>query len=418
MRQSTHLSDRARHRLDVAVLDAEQRQSLVAVRSFGQAGLRVGVFERRRAPAFSSRWCSAIGLVPDCATDGDRFVEGVLDLIEKHSPRVVTVAHDGTIEAIRTHRDEFEDRTVVALADEDALRIAVDKATTYDVADSLGIAVPRTVTVDDPNEFGAAVDEVGFPLVIKPTRSWVQQGITGERLTAESAITLEQARAALEHVFAAGGSAVVQQWVGGRREAVSVVYAGGHFCARFAQVAHRMFPPLGGSSILRESIPLPADLVASAEALVTAVGLEGYCEVEFRRDGRGNPFLMEINPRLSASVELAVRAGIDFPALVYAWAIGAPVTVRAYRTGVRMRWLGGDIRWLRRTLQTRGLPDSPSPGLILRTFARDTLRPTHYDYLVRSDLRPAVTATVDFLRHASSRVRDVQNAAEKAGAIP
>jgi hypothetical protein len=56
-----------------------------------------------------------------------------------------------------------------------------------------------------------------------------------------------------------------------------------------------------------------------AERLIREIDLEGYSEVEFRRDGNDIPYLMEINPRLSASVEIAVRCGVDFPHLLYQW---------------------------------------------------------------------------------------------------
>src|SRR5919112_1245641 len=113
-------------------------------------------------------------------------------------------------------------------------------------------------------------------------------------------------------------------------------------CALFAQVAHRMTPPLGGTSVLRESIPLPEDIGRASRALVDAMGLDGVAEVEFRRDAAGRPLLMEINPRLSASVLVAVRSGVDLPTMLWRWAAGEPVQqVPSYRTGVRVRWLGG-----------------------------------------------------------------------------
>jgi hypothetical protein len=40
--------------------------------------------------------------------------------------------------------------------------------------------------------------------------------------------------------------------------------------ARFAQMAHRMLPPLGGTSVLRQSIPLLADVSKDAERLIRA----------------------------------------------------------------------------------------------------------------------------------------------------
>jgi hypothetical protein len=159
-----------------------------------------------------------------------------------------------------------------------------------------------------------------------------------------------------------------------------------------------MLPPLGGSSIVRESIPLPRDLTEAGEALVMASRLDGYSEIEFRRDAEGAAFLMEINPRLSASVEVAVRAGVDFPRLLYAWAAGLPVpTALTYREGVRMRWLGGDVKWLVTVLRQRGRPDVPPPAQAVKMFARDCFLPYAYDYVTLGDLGPAVVATTKFM---------------------
>src|SRR5207249_8826637 len=141
-----------------------------------------------------------------------------------------------------------------------------------------------------------------------------------------------------------GMVALFQQFLSGRREAVSFLYADGQIYARFAQWAKRTVPPLGGQSVLRQSIAVPSDIGDQAERLVREIGLEGYSEVEFRRDGAGVPYLMEINPRLSASVEVALRSGVDFPYLLYQWASGGPIeTVTGYRTGTWMRYLLGGI---------------------------------------------------------------------------
>src|SRR5207247_3985369 len=98
-----------------------------------------------------------------------------------------------------------------------------------------------------------------------------------------------------------------------------------------------------------------------AESLVREINLEGYSEVEFRRDAAGVPYLMEINPRLSASVEVAVRAGIDFPWLVYQWASGGPIEkADGYRTGGRIRQLGRDNSRTIAMLRQRGPPGDPT----------------------------------------------------------
>ena len=200
---------------------------------------------------------------------------------------------------------------------------------------------------------------------------------------------------------------IVQEWLPGAREAVSLFRAHGRVWARFAQVARRTTPPLGGNSVVRESIPLPADIAGNAERLVDRLDLDGYAEVEFRRGADGRAALMEINPRLSASVEVAVQSGVSFPRLLYRWAAGEELEpVDDYRVGVRARWLGGDLSWLKHCLAWPDDPDAPSRPKAIAQFAAEFLRPATYDYVTGGDLRPAAVAAVGKLR-AARRVRGV-----------
>jgi predicted ATP-grasp superfamily ATP-dependent carboligase len=390
--------------LDAAVLDADERQSLVAVRSLGRGGLRVGAFDASLfPPAFSSRWCSVSGRLPIISNE-TAYVDAVLDVARTFRPAALLVARDSTIEVLRSRRPEIETASSLALAPESALEVAVSKERTLALAHRLGIPVPISVPIRRPDEARAAGGRTGFPAVVKPIQSWVRSPAGDRRLSSVVVVDADEARLAAEQAMRVGGRVILQQWLRGSREAVSVFCVDGEIRARFAQVAHRMLPPLGGSSILRESIPLPPDLTEAAEALVRAAGLEGYSEVEFRRDTDGSPWLMEVNPRLSASVELAVRAGVDFPLLLYAWATGRPLpSAHKYREGVRMRWLGGDIQWLRQTLERRGRPEVLPAGRALRIFARDCFVPYAYDYMTWNDPLPALSATTKFLVLPSRR---------------
>jgi predicted ATP-grasp superfamily ATP-dependent carboligase len=386
---------RRRPSVDALVLDAGQRQALVAIRSLGRAGIGTCTVARfAGSPAFSSRWCGARAVVPDFEHDPDAFVDGILELLRRYpTTQVVLPSHDGSIEALRARRADVEEHAALALAREDALACAVDKARTLAVAGGLGIPLPRSLEAGDLTEARAAWREIGFPVVVKPLRSWIQNGGDGHRLTSEVVTTEAEAEDAVAHLVEDGGRVVLQEWLSGAREAVSFVYARGRIWGRFAQVAYRMTPALGGSSVLRESVAPPADIADAAERLVREIDLEGYSEIEFRRDALGRPLLMEINPRLSASVEIAVRAGVDFPRLLYAWAAGMPLEdVRGYRTGLRVRWLGGDVDWLREVMASQGRPDIPPLGEAVATFARDFARPVSYDYVDLRDPLPAVTA--------------------------
>src|SRR5581483_6761002 len=323
------------YRYDALVLDAMLRQSLATVRSLGKRGYRVAALESSVAPAFSSRWCRH-SFIYSANESALSYLDCLEQALDRTGARVLIPSSDGTIALLRRHREQLEQRTRIALAKESALAIAVNKERTLSVAARLGLSVPRSVTVEAVDTVPAALKAIGLPLVVKPVESWVidQAGLQGTRIASRLVTTAAEAYNAVEGLTAEGGTVLFQQYLPGRREAISLLYANGNVHARFAQWARRTEPPLGGTSVLRQSIAVPEDTGVQAERLVREIDLEGYAEVEFRRDSAGVPYLMEINPRLSASVEIAVRSGVDFPYLLYQWASGEQIdTITSYHTG-------------------------------------------------------------------------------------
>lgn len=388
--------------IDVIVADANLRQALVSVRSLGAAGHSVGAVEctsTRHIPAFSSRWCTATATMVDRDTDPDLMAKQLVALIP--STDVVLIPnHDGTIAAIEEHRAEVEAHCRLALARSGPLSAANDKVATLELARKLGIRVPATVTVTEEAEIDKALRSIALPAVLKPQRSWVAAGGSRRRLGASLVRTTSEAREQVITMLDAGAVVLIQTWIGGERLAVSFVHAHGSFHGEFAQVAHRMLPILGGDSVMRESVSMPDDAASHARELVSHLDLDGYSEVEFRRDSEGTPVLMEINPRLSASIECAVRSGVDVPGLVRAWAadeLPRPGNSR-YRTGIRVRWLAADVKWLIENARQQGAPDTVTRRDAWSAFFADFRRPTSYDYFDAHDLRPAAVAVGSDLR--------------------
>ncbi len=386
---------------DALVLDASERQSLVAVRSLGRKGLRVAALDTSDnllPAAFSSRWCKHKTICH--AHEGtDEYLASLMQVLVETRARVLITSSDGTLALLRQHRERIGQHAVLALAKEAALDIAVSKERTLEVARGLGLAIPSAVRVHSVDEVEAALREVGLPVVVKPVESWVDDGQSRKRLTAKLVVTFDEAQRAVAALTDTGSPVLFQQFLSGRRESIHLMYAKGQIYARFAQWAKRTLPPLGGLSILRQSIAIPADIGEQAERLIRAIDLEGYSEVEFRRDEVGTPYLMEINPRLSASIELAVRAGVDFPYLLHQWASGQRIDmVRNYRVGLWMRYLWGDICTTGETIQERGRPGVTPPARALLEFCASFFVPMYYDTLDWQDPLPASMAFIDFVR--------------------
>ena len=382
---------------DALVLDARLRQSLMTARSLGSRGLRVAALETfAGVPTFSSRWCQKAFVCPaDVGTqDYLTYLEQVLDCT---GARVLITSSDGTIAFIRLHREQLEQKVRIALAKEPALGIAMNKEQTLGIAKKLGIGVPKGVEVKTVGGVEAALHEVGLPAVVKPVESWDEQHRTSMKSVLVT--TPEEARRAVEKLTRFGGATLFQQFLPGERESLGLLYANGQVYARFAQRTKRSTPPLGGSSVVHQRIAVPPDIGPQAEHLVHEIGLEGYCQLEFRRDDVGNPYLMEINPRLNLTIENAVYAGVDFPYLLYQWASGDQINVvNNYRVGGWMRDLGGDMMATIQALQQRGRPGVTPPAKTILDFCASFFTPMRYRYVDWRDPLPAVIATTNFTR--------------------
>jgi len=388
---------------DALVLDGRLRQSVVTVRSLGSRGLRVAALETTEglpARAFSSRWCQEKLVCP--AIEGSQaYLDYLETAIDFTGARVLITSSDGTIALIRQHREQLEQRVNIALAKESALSIAINKEQTLEIASQLGLGVPRAVTIRSVNEVAAALHEIGLPAVVKPVESWLPGSQRGVRVISQLVTTPDEARRAVEKLTCSGGMVLFQQFLSGRRESLSFFYASGEMYARFAFLGKRTNPPLGGVYVLRQAITLPEDIGEQAERLVREIDLEGYSQVEFRRDSAGNPYLMEINSRLNLGIEIAVRAGVDFPYLLYQWANGDAIRpVKSYPIGGQMRYLAGDLMTTLASVRQRGRPGVTPPLRAFLDFFLTFFIPMGYDYFNWRDPLPVWPATRGFARYS------------------
>jgi predicted ATP-grasp superfamily ATP-dependent carboligase len=381
---------------DVLILDGSHKHSLTSARSLARAGLRVAVGEsveqyppHHEPPSFQSRYCARALVLPDYVNEPAAYVDAVVGFVREHGIRVVLPVGDANITLLAPHRERFtEAGSFLAVASDAALEIANDKTRTLEVASKLDIAYPKSVQVTSVEDLRTAEAQFGYPYVLKPTVSWT--GAVANRMVPLEVMNQAEATEATTRFLATGCDVIAQQLATGSREGVSLFIVNGEMLAYCGCAALRTTPPLGGVSVMRESIPVSEELLNAAVSLATTIGVEGPSEVEFRRDASGRPLLMEINARLAGTLENAIHSGVNFPLMIWQWGTGQKIDkVTSYKTGVRTRWLAGDLRWLWDGVMQAGRPDSVPLSRGLMTFTSEFFRTRHYDFVDRRDMRPA-----------------------------
>ena len=326
----------------VLVTDASKRETLAIVRSLSKKGIAVTVGEDRKlCCSFFSKYIKNKIIYPNPAENPFSFIKSIYELVKRSKYDVIFPVDDQTTILFSKYKDKLSKYTKVPVADYETIMKGRDKAKTIKIAIENGIPCPKTYFVDDIEEI--IKDEIEFPVVIKPRESSGARGIAYVN-------SLEELMREYKKVKKRYGTPLIQEYI---------PHNGGHYsvCALFNQDSEpraifvykelRQYPITGGPATFSVSVE-KTDVLKYAIKLLKAMKWYGVAHLDFLIDSRDKkPKLLEVNPRFWSSLELAILSGVDFPYLLYKMALDGDVeTVTKYETGIKLRFLVGDILWL------------------------------------------------------------------------
>lgn len=326
----------------VVITDGEQRAALAVVRSLGRAGWQCAVTAVSGGSlAGSSRYCAEELVLPDPARYPDDYAAALVRHANALGARLLIPVTEASVFAVLKYRDDIT--AAVPFPEASAVRAICNKQHLLNTARELGIRVPRQ------REIRSKADAAGIafegPAVIKPHRSVVEtQDGSRIKLTVKRARTADELRSGLAGLPESAFPVLLQEMIQGPGVGHFVLLHEGEIWARFAHRRLREKPPWGGVSVLRQSEPIDGTLFAKSVALLRRYDWDGVAMIEYKIDqATGEAVLMEVNGRFWGSLQLAIDAGVDFPALLASLTIGErPDKVLSYRS-VCSRWFWGDI---------------------------------------------------------------------------
>ncbi|HEY7510804.1 MAG TPA: ATP-grasp domain-containing protein [Vicinamibacteria bacterium] len=396
--------------LKVLVTDGGERAALAVTRSLGRRGVSVVVgAEEPLSLAGASRHCARTVVYPSPDREPEAFRRFLRELVRRREVDAVIPVTDVTTFAVCRDEHVLARDVAVAVPPLEAFEQVTDKACLVESARGCGIAVPRTHVLDGAAGLDALAPGLQYPVVVKAARSrvptaegWLPTSVHYARDEAELRRLYERTP------YLAAHRSLLQSRVVGPGTGLFALFDRGELVASFAHRRLREKPPSGGVSVLCESVPVEPPLREDARRLLGPLGWHGVAMLEYKRDGpAGTPNLIEVNGRFWGSLQLAVEAGVDFPwlllQLALGWRLDAP---RGFRTGVRNRWLLGDLDHLLLRLRpgrdAAAPAGAPSRAGAVRAFVRDT-RPDVSDQVwSREDPRPFVLELRRYLRAAAA----------------
>lgn len=348
---------------------------------------------RVRSISSVSRGAQGIEIREDPLLDPRAYALRVAEVCRLFSVSLLIPTTDGSLEAVLEHRTLVPDSTVLPFPSLEVYRAASDKVLVHQLACAVGIGVDETVIVSEPG-MPAPEDLSLYPGVVKPHRS-----VVGSTARFKSRVELVADRSECATVLRGlpreAFPVMVQRRVRGPGEGYFVARWRGETIARFAHRRLREKPPSGGVSVYRESIHVTPEIQRACDAMLDSLNWEGVAMIEGKLDlDRGGWRVMEINGRFWGSLQLAIDAGVDFPARLARATLGSSDEhAGQWRAGARLRWEWGDIDHLMlRILRSRRQLDLPpeAPGRLgaIINFLRHRPGRDHLEMLRWDDPAP------------------------------
>jgi predicted ATP-grasp superfamily ATP-dependent carboligase len=337
--------------MNVLVLDGNQNQAVASVRSLARAGHTV--FAGESSPQSKAGWSrSCFGSIcyPHPQKDISAFIEAILSFLRPRPGTLVLPMTEATTLPLSIHRTRLiSGGARLVLPDHGDLVRAFDKTETSRLAASLGIAIPKTRVAASLDQLRDISRSVEYPVVLKPRAS--EELCTNGRLSTTGrpryASNPAQLEAAYRDISSRSGLVLVQDFIEGEGVGYFALMNHGELRAEFAHRRIRDVHPSGSGSAVRISVEPDPEIRQSSLAILSALRWHGVAMVEYRQKSNSPAVFMEVNGRFWHSLPLACIAGVDFPRMLVRMVEHGDVELnRSYRSGVRCRWLLGDVRHL------------------------------------------------------------------------
>jgi predicted ATP-grasp superfamily ATP-dependent carboligase len=296
------IRDLAEHRVPVLVLDANPKA--------------IGLHSR-----------FAAGLVcPDPRREPEAFLAFMEDLGHILPQRAVLFpTHDEYIWPLSKAVERLRPWYIVPFSSWPTMEHLFDKREQLESAWRAGIDTPRTVFVDTAADLERAIDEIGFPAILKPVES------LAFKLRFRRHVLEVRDRDELMRVYSTVddcGTLMYQDIVPGGDDELhtvgSYLDADSRALAVFTGYKLRQHPPRFGCCRMAVS-RWDARLAEAGIRLLEELRYHGVSQVEFKRDPRDDSYrLMEVNARHWMWHSLAATCGVNLSFAAYSDVVGRP----------------------------------------------------------------------------------------------
>ena len=284
--------------------------------------------------------------VPAARDDG--YIDAILKICDKEKIDIVMPLVTRELVKYAQSRQLFADRNIVLSVDDlEPLKIINNKANLLMKMRELGMETPAFKVVSTADEVESAVYELGYPNNAVCVKGAEGNGSRGVRIIdpAKSLydlffnekpnsmyISFEELMRTLREKDAIP-QMLVMEYLPGQEYGVDALCDHGRILYIAGRYNYAVSSSIPQGCILENR----KEPFAIAEEIIEKLSITGNINFDFIYDKNGDPRLIEINPRLSATIASYAPAGINFPYLRLKQLLGEPIEGLKLQEGIMMQ---------------------------------------------------------------------------------
>lgn len=325
----------------ILVLDGNSSQCLPIIRSLYKEGHLItlvcpGIF----SSGYFSRYVHKKLIWPRITANKEEFYKIFLSHIESEHYDWVLGLSDVSTDMLSYHKKKIEKFVKTVVPDYKIYSMAADKYLTMQLCMKKKIPCPITISGDETDN-EELESMLSFPVVVKPKKG---VGAVGFAIFYDRESLINK----LPSLRTEYGNLLIQEYIPNRKQYTAEVFCDNNSNMKACIISEkiRFFPVTGGTSSCNITIQ-SSEMALIAERLLKELKWVGAANIDFILDPRDNiSKVIEINPRIGATIKIAFVSGIDFSKMLLRLANGRDIEqIECYKSGLIMRNLILDTIW-------------------------------------------------------------------------
>lgn len=292
-------------------------------------------------------YCDSVYNVPKAYSPS--YIDCLYTICEHEGVDILIPFMSSELISLCLNKDKFREiGTEISVSNITSIKACIDKYSLYETMKENGMEIPKCKKFNSVESFKKAIEYIGYPNMPVCIKALNLSGSRGFRIIDGNKskldiflqekpnsvyTTKDDMIATLNENPCAIPDMMAMEYLSGEELSVDVLADKGEVIYMCARLSKSIVASIPMESILIEE-PIAYEIVRK---VIKMLNYDGNADFDFKYNDNGEPVLMEVNPRIAATMAIFKEAGLNLPYLRIKQLLGEELPTINLRYGTTMK---------------------------------------------------------------------------------